>query len=29
MLINCVQYTNETKITNELEVKGKEEEEVK
>jgi len=29
MLINCVQYTNKTKITDELEVKGKEEEEVK
>jgi len=29
MLINYVQYTDETKITDELEVKGKEEEEVK
>jgi len=29
MLINYVQYANEIKITDELEVKGKEEEEVK
>jgi len=29
MLINCVQYTDETKMTDELEVEGKEEEEVK
>jgi len=29
MLINCVQYADKTKITDELEVKGKEEEEVK